>query len=62
MVNLPYSLYEAICDRNKHAYSDIDRTMLGKVNIKMGSPVVGIYNTCLLYTSNEFLKDYETRS
>lgn len=45
MVNLPYSLYEAICDRNKHAYSDIDRTMLGKVNIKMGSPVVGIYNT-----------------
>lgn len=45
MIKLPYSLYEAICDKNQKAYKDIGKDQLGKMEIKMGSPVSGIYKT-----------------
>ncbi|WP_411678878.1 flavin monoamine oxidase family protein [Clostridium thailandense] len=45
MINLPYSLYEALCDKNEEAYKGIGKEQLGKIEIKMGSPVSGIYNS-----------------
>ena len=45
MINLPHSLYEALCDKNEEAYKGISKEQLGKIEIKMGFPVKGIYNS-----------------
>ena len=45
MINLPHLLYEALCDKNEDAYKDICEEQLGKIEIKMGFPVSGIYNS-----------------
>ncbi|GAA0076594.1 FAD-dependent oxidoreductase [Clostridium sp. CTA-5] len=45
MISLPYSLYEALCDKNEEVYKDISKDKLGKIEIKMGFPVSGIYNS-----------------
>lgn len=45
MINLPHSLYEALCDNNEEAYKGISKEQLGKIEMKMGFPVCGIYNS-----------------
>lgn len=45
MINLPLSLYEALCDKNNEVYKNIGKERLGKVEIKMGFPVSGIYDS-----------------
>ncbi|AGF55737.1 monoamine oxidase [Clostridium saccharoperbutylacetonicum] len=45
MINLPHSLYEALCDKKEEAYRGISKEQLGKIEIKMGFPVSGIYNS-----------------
>ncbi|NFG41753.1 amine oxidase [Clostridium botulinum] len=45
MINLPHSLYEALCDKNEDAYKSISKEELGKIEIKMGFPISGIYNS-----------------
>ncbi|AGX45140.1 flavin monoamine oxidase family protein [Clostridium saccharobutylicum] len=45
MINLPQSLYEALCDKSEEGYKDINKEQLGKVEIKMGFPVSGIYDS-----------------
>ncbi len=45
MINLPHSLYEALCDKNEEAYKGISKEQLGEIEIKMGFPVSGIYNS-----------------
>lgn len=45
MINLPHSLYEALCDKNEEAYNGISKEQLGKIEIKMGFPISGIYNS-----------------
>lgn len=45
MINLPHSLYEALCDNKEDAYQGISKAKLGNVEIKMGSPVCGIYKS-----------------
>lgn len=58
MINLPHSLYEALCDRNEEGYDGISKEQLGKIEIKMGFPICGIYNDStkdkiiLKYTDN----------
>ncbi|MCR1950896.1 FAD-dependent oxidoreductase [Clostridium sp. DSM 100503] len=43
MINLPLSLYEALFDENEKIYKNIDKDKLGKVKVKMRTPVEGIY-------------------
>jgi len=45
MINLPLSLYSALCDNKQDVYKDIDKDRLGNVDIKMGAPVEGIYES-----------------
>lgn len=65
MINLPYSLYEALCDKNQEAYKGIEKEQLGKIEIKMGFPVTGIYNSSsgdkaiLKYTDSRNNKETE---
>lgn len=65
MLKLPYSLYEAICDRNTDVYEGIDKDMLGKVSMKMGSPVVGIYKikseNKVMIKYNDYLNNKEIK-
>jgi len=44
MIKLPLLLYEALIDDEKYPYKDIEKSKLGKVTIKMESPVEGIFN------------------
>jgi monoamine oxidase len=44
MIKLPHSLYEGLCDKIKDAYKGISKDNLGNVEIKMGTPITGIYN------------------
>lgn len=44
MIKLPLLLYEALTDNEKYPYKDIEKSKLGKVTIKMESPVEGIFN------------------
>lgn len=45
MINLPHSLYEALCDKNEEVYESIRKEQLGKIEMKMGFPVSAIYNS-----------------
>lgn len=45
MINLPLSLYKALCDETPGVYKNISRDELGKVDIKIGFPVNGIYDS-----------------
>ena len=44
MIKLPLALYKAIIEDENEAFKDIDKKDLGKVNIKFGVSVEGIYN------------------
>jgi monoamine oxidase len=44
MIKLPYSLYEGLCDKIEDAYKGINKDNLGQVQIKMGTPITGIYS------------------
>lgn len=63
MINLPLSLYGALLDKNEKIYKNIDNDKLGYVNVKMGTPVEGIYNVgtekkiTLKYTEDEIKKE-----
>ncbi|GAA0777833.1 FAD-dependent oxidoreductase [Clostridium subterminale] len=71
MINLPLSIYGALCDNTEieDVYKGIDKDKLGHVDIKVGSPVDGIYNSSsgdkilLKYTecgtSKENLEEYD---
>jgi len=43
MINLPNSLYAALCDKNKYGYTNLDKDKLGQIKIKMNTPIEGIY-------------------
>lgn len=45
MINLPLSLYRALCDEPTDAYVNISKDELGKVNFKIGFAVDGIYES-----------------
>lgn len=45
MINLPLSLYNALCDKITGAYVNISRDELGRVDLKVGFPVDGIYQS-----------------
>lgn len=44
MIKLPHLLYEALCGRVEDVYKDISKDNLGSVNIRMATPITGIYN------------------
>lgn len=43
MINLPLSLYEALCDRITGVYGDISKDELGRVDFRFGLAADGIY-------------------
>lgn len=45
MIKLPLSLYEALINDEKYSYKYVEASKLGKVTIKMESPVEGIFNS-----------------
>ncbi len=56
MINLPFSLYKAICGNLEEVYKGIDKDKLGCVDIKMGSPIDGIYSSS---SNNKILLKYK---
>lgn len=63
MINLPLSLYRALLEDNEKIYKSIDKNQLGSVDIKMGTPIEGIYKSelenkvTLKYTEDETRKE-----
>lgn len=63
MISLPLSLFQALGDNEEDFYEGIDKDKLGTVNIKMGSPIDGIYKSdlenkiILKYTESETKKE-----
>ncbi|WP_291651263.1 FAD-dependent oxidoreductase [Clostridium sp.] len=63
MINLPLSLYGALFDKNEKIFNGIDKDKLGRVKVKIGTPVEGIYSSetesriTLKYTQGEMNKE-----